>query len=617
MSDFLASLIAMLSPSIISDGFLVAITILFSVASYSMFKGMNPRLTATTPNLLTSLGILGTFTGIVAGLMGFEPQNITASIPALLEGLKTAFLTSLFGMFFSILFKGIESSANKRDEDDATLEDVGPKEIYEVMSKQLHEGSEQRLLLEKMSGALDRVDEVADTMKMQLQANQDLVKAIQGEEDASVVSQIRNMRTDINDANRKLTQHSELQHQRANEFQETLWSELKHFGDLLSKSATEQVINALKDVITDFNNNLTEQFGENFKRLDDSVKKLVDWQENYRVQLEDMQKKYQLGVDAISTTEKSVSHISEKAEIIPTAMTKLHEVMTHGQQQVMDLEDRLKAFEEMRDKAVEAMPQIQTHLENTINEIEGSVKKASEHYTQMLDQSNEMIAEYTKATSEGADTVKQKLTEGAEELGSKLTTSAHDIGGKLVEASQGFENNITTASANMTTMNHELTNAADNIHERLKEAMSELTQNMTGLVSNIKQDAEDTSKTLAQANLQLVNDTKQMRDESTQAIKDMQSKLEGALSEVFQEQSREIKRTFDSIENHLKQTLNESGATMESQFSEFDKQMEGEVQRIVQAMGSNLATVTNKFTQDYTQLTLEMSKVVRSAQGAF
>lgn len=617
MSNFLASLIAMLSPSIISDGFLVAITALFVVASYSMLKGKNPRLTAITPNLLTSLGILGTFTGIVAGLMGFEPQNITASIPALLEGLKTAFLTSLFGMFFSILFKGIESSANKRNEEDATLEEVGPKEIYEVMSKQLHAGAEQKLLLEKMSGSLERVDEVADTMKMQLQANQELVKAIQGEEDASVVSQIRNMRTDISDANRKLTQHSELQHQRANEFQEKLWGELKHFGDLLSKSATEQVINALKDVITDFNNNLTEQFGENFKRLDDSVKKLVDWQENYRVQLEDMQKKYQLGVDAISTTEKSVSHISEKAEIIPTAMTKLHEVMTHGQQQVMDLEDRLKAFEDMRDKAVEAMPQIQTHLENTISEIEGSVKKASEHYTQMLDQSNKVIAEYTKATSEGADTVKQKLTEGAEELGSKLTTSAHDIGGKLVEASQGFENNITTASSNMTTMNNELTNAADNIHERLKEAMSELTQNMTGLVSNIKKDAEDTSKTLEQANLQLVNDTKQMRDESTQAIKDMQGKLEGALSEVFQEQSREIKRTFDSIESHLKQTLNESGATMESQFSEFDKQMEEEVQRIVQAMGSNLATVTNKFTQDYTQLTHEMSKVVRSAQGAY
>ncbi|WP_394151534.1 hypothetical protein [Vibrio maritimus] len=616
MSNFLASMIAMLTPSSISDGFLVAIATLFALASYSMLKGKNPRLTAITPNLLTSLGILGTFTGIVAGLMGFEPQNITESIPALLEGLKTAFLTSLFGMFFSILFKGIESSASKKEED-LNLKEVGPEEIYEVMSKQLAEGMLHKQILEKMSGSLERVDEVADTMNKQLHTNQELVKAIQGEEDASVVSQIRNMRTDINDASRKLSQHSDLQQQRAREFQEKLWGELKHFGDLLSKSATEQVINALKDVITDFNKKLTEQFGENFKRLDDSVKKLVDWQENYRLQLEDMQKKYQLGVDAIASTEQSVSNISEKAEIIPTAMSKLHDVMTHGHQQVIELEDRLKAFEEMRDKAVDAMPQIQTHLENTIKEIESSVKQASAHYTEMLDQSNRVISEYTKATTEGADSIKKKLTEGADELGSTLSSSAHDIGGKLVEASQTFETNAGEASSNMKTMNNELTTAAEQIRQELNDSMSDLNNTMRSLVTGIKEDAEQTSKTLETANIQLINDTKSMRDESTQAIKEMQGRLEGALSEVFQDHSREIKRTFDSIEKHLERTLNESGATMESQFSEFDKQMEEEVQRIVQAMGTNLATVTKKFTQDYTQLTSEMSKVVRSAQGVY
>ena len=40
---------------------------------------------------------------------------------------------------------------------------------------------------------------------------------------------------------------------------------------MMSKLATEQVIAALKTVIQDFNNNLAEQFGENFKQLNTAV----------------------------------------------------------------------------------------------------------------------------------------------------------------------------------------------------------------------------------------------------------------------------------------------------------------------------------------------------------
>lgn len=54
------------------------------------------------PNLLTSLGILGTFVGIVIGLMSFNPEEIDSSIANLLGGLETAFMTSLVGMAAAI-----------------------------------------------------------------------------------------------------------------------------------------------------------------------------------------------------------------------------------------------------------------------------------------------------------------------------------------------------------------------------------------------------------------------------------------------------------------------------------------------------------------------------------
>ena len=69
-------------------------------------------------SLIFTLGIFGTFLGITIGLLGFDTQNISQSIPDLLNGLKFAFITSLAGMTFSIILsyleaeKGITSESN-------------------------------------------------------------------------------------------------------------------------------------------------------------------------------------------------------------------------------------------------------------------------------------------------------------------------------------------------------------------------------------------------------------------------------------------------------------------------------------------------------------------------
>ena len=50
------------------------------------------------PSLVCTLGVLGTFAGITIGVMNFNPNVLDESIPLLLDGLKTAFFTSLAGM---------------------------------------------------------------------------------------------------------------------------------------------------------------------------------------------------------------------------------------------------------------------------------------------------------------------------------------------------------------------------------------------------------------------------------------------------------------------------------------------------------------------------------------
>ena len=55
------------------------------------------------PSAISTLGVLGTFLGITLGLLCFDTNHLTTSIPQLLEGLKTEFFTSLAGMIGSLI----------------------------------------------------------------------------------------------------------------------------------------------------------------------------------------------------------------------------------------------------------------------------------------------------------------------------------------------------------------------------------------------------------------------------------------------------------------------------------------------------------------------------------
>lgn len=68
---------------------------------------IHKRLLEMVPDILTSLGILGTFVGLVWGLKNFEPSNyelMTSSVASLVEGIKVAFLTSIYGISLSIVY---------------------------------------------------------------------------------------------------------------------------------------------------------------------------------------------------------------------------------------------------------------------------------------------------------------------------------------------------------------------------------------------------------------------------------------------------------------------------------------------------------------------------------
>ncbi|MGL4449038.1 MAG: hypothetical protein ACRCUZ_15180 [Shewanella sp.] len=489
------------------------------------------------PTLLTTLGIFGTFFGIVLGLLDFNPQNIQSSIPPLLAGLKTAFITSLAGIFSSLLFKTLTTFSFTRSTTQGTQQ-ATPNAILQAMKNQLAE--------------LQQLNQVSDA---QQQALHNLKNSLIGNEESTLFGQIKLLRTDIHDHVKQKRQQDEeaLAAKQAvfTQFTERLWQQLHEVSQTLSKSATEQVIEALKQVITDFNHNLTEQFGDNFKQLNLAVAKLVEWQEQYKNQLAQMQQLYAQGVESIGTTEQAVSHISEQTQHIPIAMTALQHVMEINQHQLAELDRHLAAFALMRDEAVKAVPEIQQHVQQTVEQVAAAASSATDHYQTLLVESDAYIQTHIKTSHELLEKFSRETQKSLASVGEKLADSSQLMGEQLSIASHDFTDKTSLINECLQTRADELQHQSELMQQQLHTAITDLNSQQLDMVSQLLTEQNQMAQTLQQANQSLTTDTEQMRDSVLATTEQLRQRLSDAIEETARQQIQQAQTTFVAMETQL------------------------------------------------------------------
>jgi len=214
--------------------------------------------TALGPTLLTTVGIFFCFLGIAWGLLDFDPADVKGSVPHLLQGIRTSFWASVWGIGSALSIKmrvviaGDPALAPAGDAPGATIDDLAN-------------------YLSSMN------------------------RAIAGDEESTLVSQIKTLRTDSNDRLDQLNARFE-----------------RHVQEL-AEANSKALIQALSVVIRDFNAKLNEQFGENFQQLNAAVGKLVTWQDQYRIQLQAL-------IEQEAATRKSMTEASSRyAELVSKA----------------------------------------------------------------------------------------------------------------------------------------------------------------------------------------------------------------------------------------------------------------------------------------------------------
>jgi chromosome segregation ATPase len=582
--DILESLLRSLDTQSVSSAILVLMVIVCALGLFFTKQAKQVEFVNYVPTLLTTMGIFGTFLGIVLGLLDFNQLDIEASIPPLLEGLKTAFITSLAGILLSLVFKTL-----------STFSFLKPKQVEESISHATPEA-------------------ILGAMQAQVTETRTLKDALVGNEESTLFGQLKILRGDINDnaklSVKNLQEQSTKQQEKFDAFSEKLWLKLQDFADTLSKSATEQVIEALKQVITDFNNNLTEQFGDNFKQLNEAVIKLVEWQENYKLQLEQMQQQYAQGVESISATESSVAHISEQSKIIPESMNELKGVMEVNQHQLAELERHLEAFKLMRDEAVKAVPEIRAQVQSTVEDISAAVTTASDHYKTLLSESDDYIKAHVKTSNELLEKFASETEKGINSVGTRLTESSEIISKNIDTAANEFTNNTTRTNESLQTSSDYLQSQTEIIKQHLQDAVSDLNSTMRDMIANLVVDAKDMNSTMKEANKNLVTDTENVRDTVVKSAEKLQQRLNEVIDDAATQQINQAKRTFDAMEEQIKQQVGLTGEAVDSQLKLIDTAMQQEINRVMNEMGQALAQVSGKFVEDYIKLTQAMNEVV-------
>lgn len=517
--------------SSITDVFFWLILAVFLLAVVLRVLGRKATFTDYAPTLLASLGILGTFAGIVIGLLAFNPAAIQESITDLLYGLQTAFFTSIFGVFLSIVFKAFESLLSRHEQETAsTAEDqtdnsiegllISQNQYLAQIAKSINDENTDSSLVNILklyrSDAADQRKQVINAMQS-ISANQEQQSQLQADSKALLQA---------------ITERQEV-------FANQLWLEMAKVSEALSKSATEQVITALKQVIVDFNNNLTEQFGENFKQLNAAVGALVQWQENYRQQLEQMIEQYTQGVQAITQTETSVAHISQESAQIPVVMEKLKSVLDVNQHQLDGLNDHLQVFQTMRDKAIEAVPQIERRIDETIT----GVQAAS---AQMIQGINE---------------------------------SASNLSNAIIKTANEFDDNSMRVNGALQTTSDHLVKESEAIKTTLEDSISQIRDDFYGFINTLQDGQQAQLKAFETAMTQMMNSYK----ESEAQIKNFAQTTVNSTEESVLKQTRALDQ---ALEQELNRTMSELGTALTSitrKFTEDYQLLVNEMNKVIRS----------------------------------
>ena len=549
----------------ISLGFILIILGIFVLVLFFPKTYYGKLFSSGATTVLPSIGILGTFVGVFIALLNFDANNMEGSMTLIIGGLKVAFVTSIFGLLTGIVVKLAQSGKNDENSPDG----IGAEEILTELQFSRKEAEKQ---------------------------NKNLINAISGDADSSLNTQMKLMRTDLND-----------------------------FAKTVAEANTTAFIEALKAAIADFNKNLTEQFGENFKRLNDAVGKLLEWQENNKKDMEHMRTSMNTAIEGIGEAESSLTKIKESAETIPETVSGLSKVLEAIQAQINDIENHLQAFADVSNQAKEALPKIEEiltnytdGLEKTSNEIlgnltenlqaqEGVYSELQTNFKTVFDDFGKLGTNLQASITEVSDTLSSKTEEITLNLSTTTANILENFTTSAENSMQTIGNNLEATSDTILTNLTELTSAQN---EKSLNIIDEFTTISEEILTNFKDTSTTTIDNLSEASKEVVQNATTITNEHSNVTRDIASKLSEQVDTIGKELSDKLETSINQLSNSFEKALEDTQEKQSVQISSFTEELTEQYNKSV--------TEINSFTQDSLNNTKEgLDKILNEELQAF
>jgi hypothetical protein len=382
---------------------------------YVHFFAFNAKAAAHGPAIFTTLGIFATFLGIALGLLHFDVSNVQGSVPALLDGLKTAFWASVFGVGIALSLKiryamwGIHSKGEPGLVHGATIDDL-----------------------------------VSQMSKVQ--------QALVGSDDSTLLSQIKLTRQDSNDRLDALKRSQEA------------------FMEKMADNNSKALIQALEDVMRDFNAKINEQFGDNFKQLNQAVEKILVWQETYRQQMGEMIDQQKLTAANMTTATLRYTELLSKTEKFNTVAERLAVIIEALDIQRNQIEQSLKS-----------LGQLLTSASGSLPEIEKKILELTDQMTRGVRASNE---ESSKAVRETSTALQGTVTDMRKMMVEMVQTTNQDFNTHITTITNKTKEQVAALDI---ALEKELTKALDTLARQLTALSQKFVEDYTPLTERLRQ----------------------------------------------------------------------------------------------------------------------------------
>ena len=229
---------------------------------------VHKKILEMAPDIFTSLGILGTFIGLVWGLKSFEPssyETMTTSVSTLVEGIKVAFLTSIYGIAFALIYSS------------------GMKSVYAGMDEKLQGFMEKFHLYVLPTAESESRNLMLASQKVQTKAMKQMAEQLTSQMADSFEKAINPTFQKMNESLEILTESvTRCQEDMVQEILRSFLREMNGSFKMQFKDFNEALVQLKKaqketaDYTTRLYQSMSDQLNESYARQSESMKEIVD-----------------------------------------------------------------------------------------------------------------------------------------------------------------------------------------------------------------------------------------------------------------------------------------------------------------------------------------------------